>query len=533
MATAQTKPPLTPLWRLPPIRDFSAPGWFERLPAWVSAGGALLVLTAISAFIRTRQIGGELWSDEANTVGIATHSLSAIPGILRLGGGAPLYYALLHLWSDAFGSTESAVHALSVAFGLLAIPVAMWAGWSLFGRRAGYMAATLLAFNAFLTTYAAEARMYELVALLGVVCMASFLHAFVFGRPAHVWVFTGALVLLLYTEPWCLLFAAACAAGLVTVYMRSADRAAVARRGLTSYAVVALAFLPWLPTLLHQAASATAPWHYAPILGANFPRALLGSDRVDALFAIAVTVGCVPLLSRERRGSSDATAVLALVVVAGAAVLLALIASLWVPAWTARYLAPLVGPLLLLVAYACARSGVVGLAVVALSCAFLANAGSFVPKYKSDMRDVSGELGGRLAAGDLVLVAEPEQAPLARYYLPGGLRFATTLGPDPHPSYMNWDDAYTRLARADPTRQLAGLLASLAPGHHLLYIRPLTEGARAWSPSWSALVRRRAAQWGALLADSHQLEVVPEGWAPHSYRGSCCMASSALLYVRR
>ena len=84
--------------------------------------------------------------------------MSALPGILRQAGDAPLYYVLLHLWILAFGSGEAVTHGLSLALGLLTIPAAMWAGWSLFGRRAGIFAAVLFAFNAFLTKYAQETR---------------------------------------------------------------------------------------------------------------------------------------------------------------------------------------------------------------------------------------------------------------------------------------------------------------------------------------------------------------------------------------
>jgi hypothetical protein len=307
----------------------------------------------------------------------------------------------------------------------------------------------------------------------------------------------------------------------------------VLRYGAGSLALALLAFVPWLPTLIHQASSTTAPWHYAPMLGASFPGALLGTDRVDAVFVIALTAGCVPLLARERRGGHDATAVLALITLIAAAALSALLASAFVPSWTARYLAPLLAPLLLLIAFGCARSGIVGLAVVLISCVFLANADSFVPTYKSDMKDVSGELAPRLSAGDLVLVGQPEQAPLAWYYLPSGLRFATALGPDPHPSYMNWDNAYRRLSRTDPARLVAALLAGLPAGHHLLYIRPLTEGERAWKPAWAALVRRRSAQLAEQLARSPSLTRVLGAWAPHDYRGSCCVASSAVMFVKR
>lgn len=533
MVTTEPNTSLPPLLSLPPVRDVHAPGWFQRLPAWVGPTVALIVLLCLSAFIRTREIAGQLWYDEANTVGIASHSIAAIPGVLRQGGGAPLYFVLLHLWMSVFGAHEGAVRALSLLIGLASIPVAMWAGWSLFGRRAGYMAAALAAFNSFLTTYASEARMYELVALLAIVNIAAFLHAFVFDRRGYRWLFAATLALLFYTEPWCLLFAVGLAVALLIVARRREHGGPILRDGAVAFGLSILAFLPWVPTLIHQAEHATAPWHYAPMLGANFPRGLFGTDRVDAIFAIAVLVGCVPLLRRERRGGRDATAVIGLIAVVAVTVVVALVASLFVPAWTIRYLAPLLAPLLLLITYACSRSGIVGLAVVVIACAFLANAASFVPKAKSDMQDISGELGPSLHRHDLVLLGQPEQAPLAFYYLPGGLRYATSLGPDPHPGFMNWDDAYTRLADSDQKATLDRLVATLSPGQHLLYIRPLTEGQAAWSTKWSTLVRRRAAQLGALLESDPQLRTVQGAWAPHTYEGSCCIASSALLFTKR
>jgi len=41
-------------------------------------------------------------------------------------------------------------------------------------------------------------------------------------------------------------------------------------------------------------------------------------------------------------------------------------------------------------------------------------------------------------------------------------------------------------------------------------------------------VRRRSAQWGALLSSDPSLK--PVAWAPHSYRGACCVGDSAVLY---
>jgi len=155
---------------------------------------------------------------------------------------------------------------------------------------------------------------------------------------------------------------------------------------------------------------------------------------------------------------------------------------------------------------------------------------AYVPQYKSDMRDVGGEMAPLLHPGDLVVVGQPEQVPLAWYYLPSGLRYASTLGPVSDPRYMNWVYSLRRLRHANPEATLAPLLASLRPGQQILFVRPLTEGVANWQASWTQLVRRRSAQWGALLAHDPQLRW--EAAAPHNYRGACCVANSAVLYEK-
>jgi mannosyltransferase len=396
------------------------------------------------------------------------------------------------------------------------------------------MTATLVAFSAFLTKYAVEARPYELLCVLGLIAVAALLHAFVHRRRRWMWAFGAALALMLYTDDWAVFFLAGAALAVAALWPRSRDRRRLGLDALLAFGLPVLLYLPWLiTTVIHQASAATDPFHYAPLLGATVPRNLLGSDRVYVTLAVAAVIGLLPLLvGRSRRGERASVLIALTVVIVASLALARIVAALGVPAWTSRYMAPVAAALLILAGWGCARSGVVGLAALVLACVFTANPGSFVSPYKSDMRDVAGELQSRLRGGDVVLVAQPEQAPLAWYYLPAGLRYRTALGPDPHPSWMNWDRAYARLRAADPARQAAALIASLRPGERLVFIRPLTEGEKAWARPWPALVRRRAAQWGAALAAAPQLRPLPGAWAPHDYPGSCCMASSALVYVK-
>ena len=227
MATTVAPPARKPI--IPDV-DLHAPKWWEQLPTWATTGGVLVVLLAISAYLRTRYIGGQFWMDEALSVGIASHPLAAIPGVLRHDGSPPLYYLALHVWMQIFGNSESATHGLSLLFALLTVPIGMWAGWSLFGRRAGYMAAVLFAFSSFLTDYSQETRMYALMALLGLLATVGFIHGFVYRRRKYLILFAVCQAAMVYTHAWGVFFGLGAVVALIPSYVNSDNRAAAAAR---------------------------------------------------------------------------------------------------------------------------------------------------------------------------------------------------------------------------------------------------------------------------------------------------------------
>jgi mannosyltransferase len=534
MSTA-TRPhrPLSQVIGLPPVREVHAPAWFNRLPAWLSAGGILLVLMAVSAVLRTRQVSGELWFNEAIAVGTAQHSLGDLPGLVHNAGGAPLYYLLLHLWTGAVGTSSSDVHWLSELFALLATPAAMWVGWSLGGRRAGIFAAVLFAFSSYMTQFSEEAQPYELLVLLSLLTTAGFVQGFVYRRRRYLWLFAVGLEAMLYTQTSAALYAFGAVCALLVVWPAAASdvRPGLVRDAALCFGAVVLFYLPWLPTTIHQIGHATSPWHYAPLDGADLPSQITGGDRVDVTLLVALLVGCVPLMAATRRRSAEAVTIWALVVLVALGILLARLGSIAGPSYVYRYFGEMVGPVLLLGALGSARARVVGVIAVVLCVAFCANPGSFAPGHKSDMQQVAAQIGPLLQRGDVVAVAQPEQTPLADYYLPSGLRWSSTLGPVSTPSVMNWNDAYSRLQDAAPAATIGAVVASLKPGQQLLFVRPLTEGVMNWKAPWTELVRRRAAQWGQILtrdvADGTLTQVAV---APANYPSACCVASSAVLY---
>jgi mannosyltransferase len=239
------------------------------------------------------------------------------------------------------------------------------------------------------------------------------------------------------------------------------------------------------------------------------------------------------LFTRAHRRTRESTVLWTLLALPVATLGIAWLSSQITPAFVSRYFAPVLGAILLLIAWGCSRARGLGLVAIVVAIVLMANPASYAPQYKSDMRDVAGEIGPLLHPGDLVVVGQPEQTPLAWYYLPAGLRYANTSGPVSDPSYMNWVNALPRLQHTDPQATLGPLVASLKPGQQLLYVRPLTEGAQNWEASWTQLVRRRSAQWGAILqSDVAAGTLKPVAWAPHNYRGSCCVADSAILYQK-
>jgi mannosyltransferase len=518
---------------LPPIREVHPPEWFNRIPRRVSTAGLLTGLIIISGVLRSRELGGQLWFNEALATGVASHSLSALPGVLRNAGSSPLYYVLLHIWIQVFGAGEISVHGLSVLIAQLGILAACWVGWSLGGRRGGIYAAILFAFSSYLTRYSNETQPYVLLIVLGLLTAGGFLQAFVHRRRQYLWLFAIGLAALLYTQASAGLYAFGALVAFGLVWRLSPDRSGLLRDAAIGFGAPLILYLPWLPTTIYQIGHATSPWHYAPLLGADVPADLLGGERVDVALLVAVVVGFAPFLAAGQRRRPEAITVWALIALPASALILARLSSLVTPGWVERYFGPMVAALLLIGALGAARARIIGAAVILLILVFNFNSASFVATYKSDLRDVSGELGGRLHDHDLVVVAQPEQVALAQYYLPSGLRYANTIGPVSDPTYMNWSDAQKRLQNAAPAATLGRLIASLEPGQQLLFVRPLTEGVQNWKQPWTKLVRRRSAQWGQLLSNdvtSGTLKVT--GWAPHYYRGACCVASSATLYQK-
>ena len=511
-------------------RAISRPAF--RVPTGPVAVALLVgVLLVVSLFLRTRALGASLWMDEGLSIGIASQPFLDIPGVLRLDGSPPLYYLALHAWMEVFGNGPAETQGLSVAASLLAVPAGLWAGWTLFGRRAALICAALGAFNPFLTTYAQETRMYSLMVVLSLLTTASFLHVYVYRRRAYLPFFAVLLAAMLYTHSWGIFVTAGTLVAVVPALIGADDRSAVFKDVLIGFGAALLLYVPWLPTLIYQTSHTGAPWLNSPRFGAplQISKALLGGGMVTVALLLAAGSGLAAVLG-SRVEERHRRAIVTAMTVGAATLAVAWIFSQLSPAWTTRYLGVALGPIFLLASFGLARAGNLGLVALAIVLAVWSLPKTAILENKSNAADLAAAVNERLRPNDLVVTLQPEQHPLVHYHLRGGLVEATELGQVKTKGVMDWRDAEERLKAATPEKNLAPLLDRVPPAGHVLLVHPVTTNTNDWDAPWTALVRRRSAQWGrALETDSRFTKTAA---APSFYRRARRIGVRGVLYTK-
>ncbi|HWC86958.1 MAG TPA: glycosyltransferase family 39 protein [Solirubrobacteraceae bacterium] len=292
---------------------------------------AVAGLTVLAAVLRFARLGHQgFWFDEADTALLVHFSPGKMLGLLpSTESTPPLYFCLAWVWTRIFGLGEAGLRSLSAVAGVLTVPVAYAAGAKLITRRAGVIAAALVATSPVLIWYSQEARAYELMFLLGAVSLLTFASALESptGRMLAAWAVASTLALA--THYYAVLIVIPEAAWLLAVHRRR-------RSVLVALAVVALAGVALIPLALSQRGTGNSNWiAHIPLhirLSQIAPQYLLGfgapGGRWLRALAAAVVLGAVGLLwsrgdRRERRGALIAGGLAA----GGAVVMLVLLAA--------------------------------------------------------------------------------------------------------------------------------------------------------------------------------------------------------------
>ena len=523
------------LKRMTVVMASASPAFWDRAPRARPSGRRLLVaaavaaLVAVAAVLHLRALAAPYWIDEGISVGISSHSLSAIPGALRQDGSPPLYYVLLHGWMALFGSAPTATHALSAGLAIACVPAAWWAV-APFGAWAGLAAGGLMALDPFVGLYADETRMYSLLLLIALLVCGAFLRAFVLRRRAHLASVAILLALALYVHPWGAFLVAAAGLGWVALLVAGPSRRALARDGVLAFGAAALLFAPWLPTFLYQAAHTGAPWSHRPT-GRSLTRALArmwSGRRAELVLFPAAAVGLA--IGALRGARTVRRALLGVAVIAVATLLAAFAYSRFgTPAWALRYLVVVLAPLALLVALGLGRLAFLGPLAV-LAAALLAWHGrptAAALEHKSNVTQVARELAPQLPRGTLVFSTQPEQVPELAHELPAGMRYATPLGRVADARVMDWRDALTRLDAARFAAVLGPQVRALRRGARLLLVQPVF---RHPDSPWTLKIRDVARRWGRLMRRSPLLRRLRTLRPAH---GSSRSTVAAILMERR
>ena len=281
--------------------------------------------------------------------------------------------------------------------------------------------------------------MYSLVVLLSMLATSLFLRAYTADeRPARRWpVLFGLVARGRRSTPttgrsssaWrCASRGSGCSA-----LAPAAERRARLRDGALGFGLTALLYLPWVPTLLFQAAHTGAPWSRQPgyeDLTMEATHRLLG--HTAWLVLVVAAGGGVVALVRAGRGRrltrrraapcsrSGSWRVGTVLLAYGGLAVLARRGRCATSRSPSR-------PFLLLCAAGLAAARGVGLLALVdrRDPVGLRRAGR---RRKSNVRQVATAIAPSLSPGDVVVSTQPEQMPVLHHYLPDGLRYATLTG---------------------------------------------------------------------------------------------------------
>jgi mannosyltransferase len=342
----------------------------------------------------------------------------------------PLYYVLAWGWAKAFGTDEVGLRSLTALFGAATVPLAYCIGAELASRRAGLIAAALVAVSPMLIWYSQEARSYAILVFFCAASLLFFARALRTrsGRDLGLWALASALAL-------CSHYFAVFAVGIEALWLLIALRSRW-RLVLPAVAIVAAVGLALIPLISAQVNPTHIGWIEESLLSTRFFEAGVSFLAGETGHVIAeppreryallplATIGAALLLvaargtRRERRG-----ALLGLVVGLGVAALALLAALVGKDYVVERNLLPALVPLGMAAAigFGAERARRLGLLLALVLCAYWIAFDVYVTEtpnlQRPDFRGIVEELGP--AKGPRAIVTWKLAADPVRFYLHG------------------------------------------------------------------------------------------------------------------
>lgn len=376
----------------------------------------LVSVAVIGALLRWFRIDAQsLWYDE----GISAHQLTrSFAEILRASARdthPPLYYWTLKAWAEPLGGGDIALRSLSAMWGVAAVILTFLIGRKLFGSVATTVAAVLVAVSPLSVYYSQEVRMYAQVTALALLAV----YAYVERR---YWLYALAGLATLYSQY--LGAAVLIALNVHALLFLRVDW----RKWVAANAVIAVGFLPWLPTFIDQQSHAlnTSPRTAQGLTIDTLTAYGGGIVHGDTFLWAGVALAALALLGLAVERDRRATILALLTWLAPLALVLTL--GFRSGLFEVRYLVLGVPGLMLLVGVAITRMTrlpVLAGAVALVACVpggFALQQQYFDPTLARDnYRGLVADIVQDAQPGDAVVLAAPNQVEIFSHYYTGPL----------------------------------------------------------------------------------------------------------------
>ena len=254
-----------------------------------------------------------VWFDESFTIRLIQFDFTEVIRRTALDVHPPLYYLVLKLWSLAFGFSLFSLRFFGVLCYALSIFVWGRVARELYNEKIAKLSLLLLVLGPFTLRYAQEIRMYTFAAIFVGLATLYFIKLY---RNPRSFKFASLYVLsvlaCLYTHYFSVLFVAVHLGVILVELIRSASFQTLKKHRIliSSYAVVALGFLPWLPTLISQTKRVTGGFWIPQISPTTLPDQIaryvfntdtaqfteLNGDRAGLILTVALSLVVVSLL---------------------------------------------------------------------------------------------------------------------------------------------------------------------------------------------------------------------------------------------
>jgi hypothetical protein len=228
------------------IARTTMPSYPRALRRWDPATLAIVALTLVAFAIRVSGIDQSLYGDELLTLDDIDGGLSGLGDGLDQNEINPPLYFLAALAFAQLGDDTTLIRLPSILLGTATVPVVYALGRQVVGPAAGVVAAALVALSPFAAFYSVEARPYATMVFFVALSTLALLRAVEGGRPRWWALYALAAACAVYSH-----YTAMFIVGAQALWAVLAHRERL-KALLAVYAVIAIAFLPWLPTFLGQ-----------------------------------------------------------------------------------------------------------------------------------------------------------------------------------------------------------------------------------------------------------------------------------------